>query len=203
MENPLEYAKKMVFTSKPKSNGLTPLVRRLFKLFPNKPQQPKYRQQLRNCLRLVLTHLIATDGFYSYSRGDSDLQYKTKKYSAKNIGKVVAFLESLGLVENCKGVFDPNLRRVSRIRRLPKLKNLFIEYQVSAEPIRIKPKSELIILRDEFKQDIPYRETAFTRSARGNVKLFNDLIADHSILDHNGNPIQQKYQHRIFNNSTF
>jgi hypothetical protein len=105
----LDNATKIDFSMTLKSRGINRLIKFLFDQLPNIPPQKKYRQQLRNCLRIVLINLSSTEGYISYSRYDHAPQYKSKKYSAKNIRKVVDFLESAGLDENKPGYFLADL----------------------------------------------------------------------------------------------
>lgn len=157
---------------------------------------------MRDCLRIVLINLSNTDGYISYSRYDHAPEYKSKKYSTKNIRKVVDFLESAELVENKLGYYssvNPEWSRISRIRCFDKLKKLFAKYQVSQKDILIDTKKDLIILRDELKRPIPYTDTPFTMSATRNLKKINQLSVYHSIVDGNGRHIHRKAQHRVFN----
>ena len=185
-----------------KSKGFNRLIHDLFDQFPNKPSQKKYRQQLRDCLRIVLINLNNTNDYISYSRDDHAPEYKVRRYSAKNIRKVVEFLEYVGLIEDKMGYnFSANreLNRMSRIRSLDELIKLFAKYQVNQNYILIDAKKDLIILRDALKRPVSYIETPFTSSARENIKKINELSAYHSIVDGKGLHIHRKTQHRVFN----
>ena len=198
----LDYAVKIDFNIELKSKGLNRLIHNLFNKLPNKPIQRTYQQQLRDCLRIVLINLINANAFLSYSRDDHAKEYKSDKYSAKNIRKVVDFLASAKLVENKPGYFlsqNPESSRMSRIRCRYGLKKLFKKYEVNQNDILINTKKDLIVLRDESKQPISYPETSFTKSAKQNLKKINELSAHHPIVDGNGRYIHRKAQHRVFN----
>lgn len=197
----LDKAPKIDFNMQLQSKGLNKLIKYLFDLIPDKPQQKAYMSKLRECLRIVLINLNNTDGYISYSRNDHTPEYKSKKYSARNISKVVDFLSSNGFVENKTGYFfdNPVARRRSRMRSLDKLKKLFDDYEVNQKDIRIDKKSDLIILRDKSQHPIPYKDTDFTLSAKDNLKKINELLSYHDIIMGNGYAINRKALHRVFN----
>jgi hypothetical protein len=142
-----------------------------------------------------------SDGFVSYSRNTHSPEYKLVNYSAKNISKVVDFLENKSLVENRPGYFsqDPDQRRMSRMRANKKLIELFDEYEVNQAEIMEEKKAGLIILRNEFKQPIPFQDTEFTLSATANLQKINDLLSAHNIVIGPDYNIHRKYLHRVFN----
>jgi hypothetical protein len=200
----LDDAPKIDFKMKLKSTGLNELIRYLcdFEKFPNKQKQETYRQKIRDCLRIVLINLANTAGYISYSRNDHAPKYQPKKYSPKNIGRVVDFLEENGFVENkpgCNFPDNPKISRWSRMRPLNKLQKLFETYGINQSDILIDTKKDLIILRDESKRPVSYPDTPFTLSARENLKKINELSAYHSIVDGKGLHIHRKAQHRVFN----
>jgi hypothetical protein len=114
---------------------------------------------------------------------------------------VVDFLENKSLVENRPGYFsqDPDQRRISRMRANKKLIELFDEYEVNQAEISGKKKSNLIILRDEFKQSLSFQDNDFTLSATANLKKINDLLSAHNIVIGSGYNMHRKYLHRVFN----
>jgi len=198
----LDDAPKIDFGIKLKSTGLNRLVKFLFEKFPNKPPQTTYRQRLRDCLRIVLINLVNTAGYISYSRNDHTPQYQPKKYSTRNIRKVVDFLESARFIENMPGFYfadDPTLSRWSRMRPQNKLKELFARYEVNQSDIEIDKKKDLIILRDDERNSIPYPVTPFILSARENLITINESLAAHHIVDSSGFYIHHKIFHRVFN----
>jgi len=197
----LDKAPKIDFNMQLQSKGLNKLIKHLFDLIPDKPQQKAYMSKLRECLRIVLINLNNTDGYISYSRNDHTPEYKSKKYSARNISKVVDFLSSNGFVENKTGYFfdNPAVRRRSRMRCLDKLKKLFNDYEINQDDIRIDKKSDLIILRDKSQKPIPYKDTDFTLIAKGNLNKINELLSYHDITKGNGYAIHRKALHRVFN----
>ena len=197
----IDKAPKIDFNMQLQSKGLNKLIKYLFELIPDKPPQKAYMSKLRECLRIVLINLNNTDGYISYSRNDHTPEYKSKKYSARNISKVVDFLSSNGWVENKIGFFNDNPEhcRRSRMRCLDKLKGLFNTYEVNQNDISIDKKSDLIILKDIFKKPIPYKDTDFTISAKDNLKKINELLSYHNITKGNGYTINRKDLHRVFN----
>jgi len=201
----LDNSRKVDFGMKLKSKGLNRLVRYLFNRMPDVPKQKKYRDRLRQCLRIVLINLTDmtsfSNGFVSYSRNTHSTEYNLVNYSAKNISKVVDFLENKSLIENRPGYFsqDPDRRRISRMRANKKLIKLFDEYEVNQAKISGNKKSGLIILRNEFKESIPFQETEFTLSVRGNLQKINDLLSAHNIVIGSDYNIHRKFLHRVFN----
>ena len=203
----LDDAPKIGFNMKLKSDGLNKLIRYLvkFKRFPNKQPQRKYRQKIRDCLRIVLINLVDAVEYVRYSRNDHAPQYQPKKYSPRNIGRVVDFLEEAGLVENRPGGYfadNPGFSRWSRMRPTNKLKNLFVKYKINQGDIRIEKKKNLIILRDDEKNSIRCPETPFTLSARETLYNINQSLSDHHIVDDKGRYIHRKIMHRVFNVDT-
>ena len=188
-----------------KSTGLNRLVKHLFNSMPSVPEQKTYRDKLRQCLRIVLINLIDmpyfSDGFVSYSRNTNSSEYTLINYSAKNISKVVGFLENNGLIENRLGYFSQNRDqcRMSRMRATKKLTNLFDEYEVKQAEISEEKKTNLIILRNEFKQPIPFQDNEFTLSATANLQKINDLLSAHNIAIGNSYNMHRKFLHRVFN----
>jgi len=201
----LDNSRKIDFGMKLKSKGLNRLVRYLFNRMPDVPKQKKYSDRLRQCLRVVLINLIDmtsfSNGFVSYSRNTHSKEYNLVNYSAKNISKVVDFLENKSLIENRPGYFsqDPDQRRISRMRANKKLIKLFDEYEVNQAKISGNKKSGLIILRNEFKESIPFQDTEFTLSVKANLQKINDLLSAHNIVKGSGYNIHRKFLHRVFN----
>jgi len=187
------------------SKGLNRLVKDFFDRMPDVPKQRTYRVRLRQCLRIVLINLIDMASFsrwfVSYSRNTHSPEYKPVNYSAKNISKVVDFLRNNNLVINRLGHFsqDPDHRRISRMRANKKLIELFDEYEVNQAEIEGEKKAGLIILRDEFKQPIPFKDNDFTLSATANLQKINNLLSVHNIVMGHGYNIHRKYLHRVFN----
>ena len=181
------------------------MVRYLFNRLPDVPKQKTYRDRLRQCLRIVLINLIDmasfSDGFVSYSRNTHSSEYKLVNYSAQNISKVVNYLENEGLAENRLGYFsqDHDRCRMSRMRATKELIHLFNEYGVKQAEISEEKKTDLIILRNEFKQPIPFQDTEFTLSATANLQKINDLLSVHNIVIGPGYSVHRKYLHRVFN----
>jgi len=200
-----DNSRKIDFSLKLKSKGLNRLVRHLFDRLPDVPKQNTYRKRLRQCLRIILINLIDmasfSDGFVSYSRNDHSPEYDLVDYSRINISKVVDFLENNGLVENRVGCFYPDrdLCRISRMRATQKFINLFDEYEVKQAEILEEKKSNLIILKNEFKQPIPFQDNEFTLSAAENLQKINELLSAHNITIGTGYNIHRKFLHRVFN----
>ena len=142
-----------------------------------------------------------SDGFVSYSRNTHSPEYKLVNYSAENISKIVNFLENNRLIENRLGYFcqDRDRCRMSRMRATKELINLFNEHEVNQVEISEDKKTNLIILRNELKQPIPFQDTDFTISATANLKRINDLLSAHTIEIGTGYKIHRKILHRVFN----
>jgi hypothetical protein len=142
-----------------------------------------------------------SDGFVSYSRNTHSPEYNRVNYSAKNISKVIDFLKDNNLIENRLGYFsqDPDQRRISRMRAKKILIEVFNEYEVKQEEITRKKKSNLIILRNEFKQPVSFQDNDFTLSATANLQKINDLLSNHKISIGHVYNIHRKYLHRVFN----
>jgi len=192
---------KIDFKMKLISKGLNSLIRQLFDSMPGKPSQGKYKDKLRDCLRIVLINLVDTDGYISYSRSDHAPEYTLDRYSASNMRKVTDYLKCKGLIENRPGFFseDPEHRRISRMRATDKLRALFTKYSIRQSDIKLYRTGDLIELRDALKQPIRFKDNDFTEAAKGNIKKLNELLSGHSIIKPNGNVIHRKALHRIFN----
>ena len=201
----LDNSRKIDFGIKLKSKGFNRLVKYLFNRLPDFPKQKTYKNRLRQCMRIVLINLIDmasfSNGFVSYSRNTHSTEYKLVNYSAENISKIVNFLENNRLVENRLGYFcqDRDRCRMSRMRATKELINLFNEHEVSQAEISEVKKTELIILRDEFKQSIPFENTNFTNSAAANLQKINELLSAHNIEVGTGYKMHRKFLHRVFN----
>jgi len=197
----LNDAQKIDFNMSLKSKGLNKLVSYLFDSVPNKQKHRTHRQHLRDSLRIILMNLISTDGYISYKRDKHAPEYKVKKYSAKNVCTVVDFLSSNEFIESRPGYFfkQDGICKTSKIKCQKKLREMFDDYQVKQCDIQLKPQTDLIILRDNTKQSIPFIDTDFTLSAKENLKKVNGLLSRHSIILPSSRPLIHKAMHRVFN----
>ena len=131
-------------------------------------------------LDLWATWLLDRTMYISYHRNKNqykgDSRYNKLHISFKTIA-IVDELEKNKYVENKHGYRfpKPGKPRVSRMKAKSKLIKL-IEKDCSPEMIQIHPNTECIILRDENKKDIEYRDTTRIKSMRNDLYEYNNLI---------------------------
>ena len=110
--------------------------------------------------------------------------YKAKsRYNELHISKktpeIVRNLNKLGFINVKNGYFGQGLKegRITRISATEKLINLFKKAKFREEHIKYHEDKEVIILRDENKNDIEYLDTKKTQEMRSLLKEYNYLLS--------------------------
>ena len=120
-----------------------------------------------------------TRDFYSKNFGTDTTRYNELNISAKTIN-VVNTLKDKGLVGYKRGVEAQEgygSGFVSRIWAEPKLINMFERSALHEFMVYSHHDREMLILRDEDKNDIDYPETEETDSQRLVLQQYNDILA--------------------------
>lgn len=169
-----------------------------------------------------------TRDFYSKNFGTDTTRYNELNISAKTI-HVVTTLKDKGLVGYKRGVEAQEgygSGFVSRIWAKPKLISMFERSALNKFMIYSHYDREMLVLRDEDKNDINYADTDETESQRLVVQQYNDIL-ERTFIDigsansprleiekNKGSKSQdkphyvhilhkEKFTHRVFNNSSW
>ena len=169
-----------------------------------------------------------TRDFYSKNFGTDTTRYNELNISAKTI-HVVTTLKDKGLVGYKRGVEAQEgygSGFVSRIWAKPKLISMFERSALNQFMIYSHYDREMLVLRDEDKNDINYADTEETESQRLVVQQYNDIL-ERTFIDigsansprleiekNKGSKSQdkphyvhilhkEKFTHRVFNNSSW
>ena len=169
-----------------------------------------------------------TRDFYSKNFGTDTTRYNELNISAKTI-HVVTTLKDKGLVGYKRGVEAQEgygSGFVSRIWAKPKLISMFERSALNKFMIYSHYDREMLVLRDEDKNDINYADTDETESQRLVVQQYNDIL-ERTFIDigsansprleiekNKGSKSQDKphyvhilhkgkFTHRVFNNSSW
>ena len=169
-----------------------------------------------------------TRDFYSKNFGTDTTRYNELNISAKTI-HVVTTLKDKGLVGYKRGVEAQEgygSGFVSRIWAKPKLISMFERSALNKFMIYSHYDREMLVLRDEDKNDINYADTEETESQRLVVQQYNDIL-ERTFIDigsansprleiekNKGSKSQDKphyvhilhkgkFTHRVFNNSSW
>jgi hypothetical protein len=115
-------------------------------------------------------------GAYGKKHGEKGSRYNELFINEKTI-PITDDLIDLKYVEQHKGFFnkDTNTGKLSRMRARMKLIRL-IEKTCSPEMIEDAPNRECIILRDEDKNDVEYKDNRKIKSMRSDLYDYNNLI---------------------------
>jgi hypothetical protein len=192
--------------------------------------EKKYKDHIRVIiLDLYVAHQTDPTLYITYSRNQSDYR-KGSKYSKMFLSfritkNIIDFLIKNTFIKNVKGYRRPDRpadSKLSRMRATKKLIKLIEGYGVVPDMIEPDPDEEVIILRDENKKDIEYKDTPEIIQMRDNVRFINEKLKQHAILlyitddelkklnkrlkkDPKKGPIEfsKKRSRRIFNNRSF
>ena len=156
--------------------------------------QDKYNHHLRDHLRLVLLNLSLA--YFSdpektvryfrdknrYSKG-TILHQLFIKYSYL-VQRVIPYLRDQGYIEDWKGQYFEDSKFASRMRATPKLMEIVQNQHKVTLPMirRTLPEKDLVILRDEEKNNIDYADTPYTLKMKENLKLINEVLNSNVIL---------------------
>lgn len=142
----------------------------------------RYDAAIKNVLMNLLSCFDLPDvEWVAYSRDKNRYKLSTRynklHISYKVLINVIDSMIDAGYVENKKGKYYKNYKRMSRMRATPKLMKLI----PSRNGLKARIRKELIQLKDEDKKLIDYCETSFTRSKRRILKRINSTIASASL----------------------
>ncbi len=179
-------------TYRSKSRRLRALDNRLFdEIAPLIKVSSKYRQ--KEALKTILINLFKANQLgkpVRYSRDKSrytrDRRYGQLHFKYDRLIPIIDVLEQLGYIEQKNGFFiqDGEHGRQTRMWGTDKLWALFSEHRLTQPGFfRFEPAGggESIILRNDLKQDIKYRETTQTRQMREDLERYNTFIRKHKV----------------------
>jgi len=174
------------------SRRLRSLVDALFEeITPLIKVSSKSRQ--KEALKTTLINLIRADQLdkpVRYSRDKNrytkDRRYGKLHFKYDRLIPIINELENLGYIEQSSFYFDHEKKEglQTRMWGTNKLWTLCQEHRlIQSLPIipELPEDEEIIILRNEDKQDIGYRETPQTRQMREDLERYNDLVDKHEI----------------------
>ena len=161
----------------------------------------------------LYTALSLADGFYK----------PTSRYNSYSIGKgfinLIRELAEGDWLELHKGFIDrtSGISRLTRIKPTDKSLKLLQDLQANSHLIARAPNTECIILRDEDKKDIEYKDTHTEITARTHLTAYNNLLhktlIDHPDFPTEGVPLKDgrnfmintsdKFVRRVFNHTSF
>jgi hypothetical protein len=149
------------------------------------------RTRSRDALKTVLLNLWVSDLMgvpvrysrrkNSYSRNS---RYGQLFMKFDRLIPLIDALDQLGYINQQGGFQDRSteVRRQTRMWGTRKLWNLFNRFGLMDEHIVLPPEQEeLIILRDNDKRDIGYRDTPQIRKLRDQLEQYNQFMKEHEI----------------------
>jgi hypothetical protein len=179
-------------TARSSSLRLRCLVEALFEeITPLIKVSSKSRQ--KEALKTTLMNLIRAhqlDKPIRYSRDKNrytrDRRYGKLHFKYDRLIPIIRELENLGYIEQSSFYFDHEKKEglQTRMWGTDKLWTLCQEYRlIQSLPLipELPEDEEIIILRNEDKQDIGYRETPQTQQMREDLERYNDLVDKHEI----------------------
>ncbi len=179
-------------TARSSSRRLRCLVDDLFEeITPLIKVSSKSRQ--KEALKTTLMNLIRADQLdkpVRYSRDKNrytrDRRYGKLYFKYDRLIPIIRELENLGYIEQSSFYFDHEKKEglQTRMWGTDKLWTLCQEHRlVQSFPLipELPEDEEIIILRNEDKQDIGYRETRQTRQMREDLERYNALVDKHEI----------------------
>lgn len=172
-----------------------------------KTEIPLYRK----CIEVVLTNLLrcSKDEKLLYSRSKNKGFTKIRRYNplgitVERLVKVIDILEEYGLLMNFIG--NPAKNKENRVPSFIQPTDLFLDtfsdldtLSESVEELYMD-KEECLILRDEHKQLVEYRDNYYTRTARAVVVGLNSINRSFMFHDKDKQEITNHYC-RIYNES--
>ena len=103
-------------------------------------------------------------------------RYNPNGYSFKSVVVMDALIECK-FIEIKIGQYRAKLKRRSRIRAKPKLINEIVKkFKIEPTVIQLARNTECIVLRDEEKNDVEYKETKRIKEMRNGLIEYNNLL---------------------------
>lgn len=166
-----------------------------------------------DCPDTIVTSMIVSNLIACF-RKNTHLVYSRDRYNRKHIGrrvvtahtfiKCVDWLEKEGYISNYIGKAHKSYdkREVSYMDANYKLLR---EFGLSDEEIMAIENdqlemSDVVVLRDNNKKEMEYRETKILKQVKDNVSALNKLLSKHEVLTGDGENLNNVYC-RIFNES--
>ncbi|MCP4914636.1 MAG: hypothetical protein GY909_16085 [Oligoflexia bacterium] len=128
-------------------------------------------------------------------------RYNSRKINGMSVKKVIEILEERGLITVYKGFRGLTKSRLTRIVANNTLINELNNIDLKSYEIGVHPLREVIILKDEDKKYIDYKETTQSRRLRREVGSINSYLKKHSITI-DGKNVECSFR-RIFNHGSF
>jgi hypothetical protein len=187
----------------------------------------KNADKLRRALNVLLTNLLiwhfSCPSYYSRVSHNKNNYKLIKRYNPFEIGyrstvAAISGLKHCGFIQFEEGGWDRNTKEgwQTRIRPTAKLTELLIgNYSISPATFNDIDQGETIILKDDRKVSIPYKDTDETNRMRKVLTAYNKLLRESTITLPSTDPeverVKHKRQlnlaasryHRPFNNSSF
>ena len=179
-----------------------------------------YIKQLRTTLaNLFRVNSISEDLYVFYSR-DRGYYKKSKKYNPNGISfrpliSLVDNLKEHGWIKHIKGRYKKEIKKGKRSRMCPsnKLIQAFKDYEVTTKHLYVN-QMDCIRLKDTKKKFKEYEDNSATRSMRGKLHAYNNLLHRTNIkltrnkkvsnyLEIKPTNFNNKEYHRIFNDGSF
>jgi len=138
-------------------------------------------------LDLYVAWLEHPDLKIAVSMRPSTYKSKGNRYNALRISKktieVVDDLIAAGLIEQKRGSYNRQLKSgwITRIWPTPELVTLFRQSNLDVYKVGRTPDEEVIILRNDEREDIEYEDTAETVEMRELVQTYNKVLSLHWI----------------------
>jgi hypothetical protein len=137
-------------------------------------------------LTLWVSHLVGTPVRYSRRKNDyvRDARYGQVYFKYDRIIPLIDALENRGFIKQRLGWSDDRsgIGRLTRMWGTMRLWNRFRRFGIEDHTAVQPPEpEELIVLRDEEKREIAYRDTPAIRKQREQLQAYNDFVKRHSI----------------------
>jgi hypothetical protein len=137
-------------------------------------------------LTLWVSHLVGTPVRYSRRKNDyvRDARYGQVYFKFDRIIPLIDALGSRGFIKQRLGWSDDRsgIGRQTRMWGTRKLWNRFRRFGIEDYAAVLPPEPvELIVLRDEEKREVAYRDTPAIRKQREQLQAYNDFVKRHSI----------------------
>lgn len=168
------------------------MYHRIITEYKVKRYQDKYRDHIRIfILDLFVANQLDPDMYITYSRNKNDYG-PNGRYGKLHLGhsitlNVIEFLEKHRYIEHHIGIYDA----ASGIGRLPRIKATDKLIHLLADDYKIEvgmycwdwnEGSPTVILRDENKKDMDYRDTDDTLRMKENLRIINRNMEKHAVL---------------------
>lgn len=175
--------------------------------------QRLHRDKLQKTLKVVLLNLFHnyvqdTKRFLFYPRNRNNFQIATRynklRIKCDYLIKVIDSLETMYLINQHPGFYDwkTGQGRRSRMIHTVRLVDLFKEYALRPETVHRHPDTEVILLKDRYKELTNYTDTKLTVALRRELQQYNRLLSS-SRLTLANKLLPPQYLYRVFSNGSW